>query len=128
MQQQAQQCVDQVNDSGLGKFVNFWSMASPVIGPDRLGSAIEDAGGTTIKYGVYEFFRTTSQTWAPTPFGSLSGVVADSIHTVATDVVLPLSVGSTGLQLIAHAGCDTVARQAAGQMNPLPPGIISGNP
>ncbi|MCU1312111.1 MAG: repeat-associated core domain protein [Candidatus Angelobacter sp.] len=102
------ECIDQFNDSSGGKVVNFMSMASPVIGPDRLGSTIEDVGGTTLKFGVYTFFNTISKTWAPTPFGSLSGVVAGTIETVAKDVVLPVSVGSTGLQIIAHAGCDTV--------------------
>jgi hypothetical protein len=98
-------------------------MASPVIGPDRLGSTIEDVGGTTLKFGVYTFFSTVGKNWTPTPFGSMSGVVAEGIETIAKDVVLPVAVGSTGLQIIAQAGCSTGARQDAGQMNPLPPGI-----
>jgi hypothetical protein len=98
-------------------------MASPVIGPDQLGSTIEDVGGTTLKFGVYTFFSTVSKNWTPSPFGSMSGVVAEGIETIAKDVVLPVAVGSTGLQIIAQAGCNTGARQDAGQMNPLPPGI-----
>jgi hypothetical protein len=128
IKQQTQQCISQFNDTALGKFVNFWSMASPFIGPDRLGSTIEDVGGSALKYGVYTFFSTVGKTWTPTPFGSMSGVVAEGIHTIAKDVVLPVAVGSTGLQILAHAGCNTGARQDAGQMNPLPPGTISGNP
>jgi hypothetical protein len=118
-----QQCLSQFNNSGAGGFVNFFSMASPVIGPNRLGSTIEDVGGTTAKYGVYQFFNTASQTMAGTPFGSMSGIVAEGIETIAKDVVFPVAAGSTGLQIIAHAGCSTVGAQAAGQMNPLPPGI-----
>jgi RHS repeat-associated protein len=118
-----QQCLSQFNNSGGGGFVNFWSMASPLIGPNRLGSTIEDVGGTTAKYGVYQFFNTESQTMAGTPFGSMSGIVAEGIETIAKDVVFPVAAGSTGLQIIAHAGCSTVGAQAAVQMNPLPPGI-----
>ena len=118
-----QQCLSQFNNSGAGGFVNFFSMASPVIGPNRLGSTIEDVGGTTAKYSVYQFFNTASQTMAGTPFGSMSGIVAEGIETIAKDVVFPVAAGSTGLQIIAHAGCSTVGAQAAGQMNPLPPGI-----
>src|SRR5450432_1091518 len=33
------------------------------------------------------------------------------------------TVAATGMDVIAHAGCATVARQNAGQMTPLPPGI-----
>ena len=36
-QQQTQQCISQFNNTAFGKFVNFWSMASPFMGPDRLG-------------------------------------------------------------------------------------------
>jgi hypothetical protein len=123
-----QQCLGQFNNSSFGGAVNFMSMASPFIGPNRLGSAIEDVGGTTLKYGVYQFFNTASGSMAGTPFGSMSGIVAEGIETIAQDAVLPIAVGATGLQLIAHAGCDAAGRQATGQMSPLPPGIISGNP
>jgi hypothetical protein len=123
IKQQTQQCISQFNNTAFGKFVNFWSMASPVIGPDRLGSTIEDVGGTTLKFGVYTFFSTVGKNWTPTPFGSMSSVVAEGIETIAKDVVLPVAVGSTGVQIIAQAGCNTGARQDAGQMNPLPPGI-----
>jgi hypothetical protein len=118
-----QQCLGQFNNSSLGGAVNFMSMTSPVIGPNPLGSTIEDVGGTTLKYGVYQFFNSASQSMAGTPFGSMSGIVAEGIETIAKDVVLPVAVGATGLQVIAHAGCATVGGQAAGQMNPLPPGI-----
>jgi hypothetical protein len=128
IKQQTQQCISQFNNSAFGEFVNFWSMASPLIGPNRLGSTIEDVGGTTLKFGVYQFFNNASQSMAGTPFGSMSGVVAEGIETIAKDVVLPVAVGSTGLQILAQAGCNTGARQDAGQMNALPPGIISGNP
>jgi RHS repeat-associated protein len=117
-----QQCLGQFNNSSLGGAVNFMSMASPVIGPNPLGSTIEDVGGTTLKYGVYQFFNSASQSMAGTPFGSMSGIAAEGIETIAKDV-LPVAVGATGLQVIAHAGCATVGGQAAGQMNPLPPGI-----
>jgi hypothetical protein len=71
---------------------------------------------------VYQFFNSASQSMAGTPFGSMSGIAAEGIETIAKDV-LPVAAGATGLQVIAHAGCATVGGQAAGQMNPLPPGI-----
>ena len=115
------ECIDEFNDMALGKFVNFMSMASPILGPDRLGSTIEDVGGTAVKYAVYKSFVAASKTMVRTPFGSLSGVVAEAIHAVAEDAVLPVAVAATGMQVIAHAGCDSVARQQTGQATYVSP-------
>jgi hypothetical protein len=43
-QQKQQNCLNGFNNSPDGKFYNFFSLASPVIGPDKLQSAIEDFG------------------------------------------------------------------------------------
>jgi hypothetical protein len=115
-QQIKQQCLDQFNNSGLGKAVNFWSLGSPFIGPDRPGSIFEDFGGTTLKIGAYQFFATASKTMGRTPFGSLSGVVAKTT---------PLVAGATGAQIIMHAGCANSALNATGQANtPVNPGYF----
>jgi hypothetical protein len=135
IQQQTQQCISQFNSSAFGKFVNFFSMASPFIGPDRLGSAVEDVGGSAAKYAAFrtlQFLQNAPELiqgpeWAQWS-SVVAGVGAQGLEAVAKDVVLPVAAGSTGLQILAHAGCNTVARQNAGQMNPLPAGIISGNP
>ena len=116
-QQIAKTCIDQFNDTGVGKFVNFWSMASPLIGPDRWGSLKEDVGGSTLKFGAYQFFKGASKTMVRTPFGSMSGFVAETIETVAADVVLPLAVAATGTQVLMHAGCYSSAYNATGQAN-----------
>jgi RHS repeat-associated protein len=64
-----QQCLSQFNNSGAGGFINFWSMASPLIGPNRLGSTIEDVGGvgkTAIMSG-----QTVSSAYFPLPAGEV---------------------------------------------------------
>jgi hypothetical protein len=83
--------------------VNFLSMASPLIGPDRLGSTIEDVGGSTLKFGAYQFFKGASQTMVRTPFGSMSGFVSETIEAVAKDAVFPAAAAATVIQILVHA-------------------------
>ena len=114
-----QACLAQFNNSSFGKVVNFFSLASPFIGPDRLQSAVEDVGGTGLKFAAYSFFKTASSTMVRTPFGSMSGLVAGTIETVAKDVVAPVAAVATGVQVMDHLLC-------AGYSNPsvapyLPP-------
>lgn len=52
-QQKQQDCLNKINNTPDGKFYNFWSLTSPLIGPNKLGSAIEDFGGTGLKYLAY---------------------------------------------------------------------------
>ncbi len=100
-----QNCLDNFNNSGGGAVVNFFSLASPFIGPDRLQSAIEDVGGTGVKFAAYSFFKTASTSMVRTPFGSMSGLVAGTIETVAKDVVAPVAAASTAVQVGVHLGC-----------------------
>jgi RHS repeat-associated protein len=100
-----QNCLDNFNNSGGGAVVNFFSLTSPFIGPDRLQSAIEDVGGTGAKFAAYSFFKTASKTMVRTPFGSMSGLVAGTIETVAKDVVAPVAAVSTAVQVGVHLGC-----------------------
>jgi len=114
-----QACLAQFNNSSFGNVVNFFSLASPFIGPDRLQSAVEDVGGTGLKFAAYSFFKTASSTMVRTPFGSMSGLVAGTIETVAKDVVAPVAAVATGVQVMDHLLC-------AGYSNPsvapyLPP-------
>src|ERR1700740_2586450 len=78
-----QNCLDNFNNSGGVAVVNFFSLASTFIGPDRLNSAIEDVGGTGLNFAAYSFFKTASTSMVRTPFGSMSGLVAGTIETVA---------------------------------------------
>ena len=100
-----QNCLDNFNNSGGGAVVNFFSFASPFIGPDPLNSAIEDVGGTGLKFAAYSFFKTASNTMVRTPFGSMSGLVSGTIETVATKVVVPVASVSTAVQVGVHLGC-----------------------
>lgn len=100
-----QTCLNNFNNTGVGKGVNFFSLASPFIGPDRLGSAVEDIGGTGLKFAAYSFFKTASKSMVRTPFGSMSGLVAGTIETVAKDIVAPAAVLATEVQVGVHAAC-----------------------
>jgi hypothetical protein len=100
-----QTCLNNFNNTGVGKGVNFFSLASPFIGPDKLQSAIEDVGGTGAKFAAYKFFRGASTSMVRTPFGSMSGFVADTVETIAKDVVAPVAVLATEVQVGVHAAC-----------------------
>jgi hypothetical protein len=98
-------CLNKFNQTGVGKFANFWSAASPFLGPNRLGPIKEDAGGTALKYGAYTGLRylENNSTQAITALGS--GVVADIFHFVVADIVAPVAAVSTGVQVGVHSAC-----------------------
>lgn len=116
-QQITQTCINEFNNTRIGKAANFMSMASPFIGPDRLGSTIEDVGGSTAKYGVYKYFQIASQTMPRTPFGSMSGFLSETIEMAAKDIVFPVAVAATGTQILMQGGCFASALNATGQAN-----------
>lgn len=77
----------------------------PGFGPNWQESAAEDLGGGAAKFGIFKYFSTASQTMAGTPFGSMSGVVANGIEGVAETVLAPVAAAATVGQLTVHAGC-----------------------
>ena len=112
-QKQVQQtCLNNFNNTVVGKVTNFFSLASPFIGPDPIQSAIEDVGGTAAKYAAYRGLQYLAN--SPALLGGSnaqfvlavgSGAVAEGIHAVAADVVAPVAAVATGLQLAVHAAC-----------------------
>lgn len=98
-------CLNNFNNTGVGKAVNFFSLATPILGPDRLHSAIEDFGSTGLKFAAYKFFRGASTSMIRTPFGSMSGFVADTIEIVAKDIVAPVLPIAIGVQIGVNAAC-----------------------
>jgi len=98
-------CLNNFNQTGVGKVTNFFSLASPLLGPERLHSTIEDVGGSALKYGAYTGLRylENNSTQVVTALGS--GVVADIMHFAVADVVAPVAAVSTALQVGVHAGC-----------------------
>ena len=117
MQQNSeQQCLNGFNNSWPGKFVNFFSFLSPLWGPNRLGSAKEDVVGPAAKYLAYKTLRFLQNSpelisgpeWAQ--WSSLvAGASAEVTEWAAKDVVLPLSLGATATQFLAHMGCHIAA-------------------
>ncbi len=100
-------CLNQINNTPDGKFYNFFSPLSmiPGIGPDPTASRVEDIGGGLAKFGVYSFFKAASTSMVRTPFGSMSGVVAETIHGVAKFAGTPVMGAAIAGQLSVHAGC-----------------------
>jgi hypothetical protein len=110
--QSYQDCLNGFNKSLGGAAVNFLSLTSPFIGPDPLQSALEDVGGTALKFGVHQGLQATSNSYlsiggstAEFLTGAGAGLAADIIEIAAKDVVLPLAVGATAIQIGAHALC-----------------------
>jgi hypothetical protein len=105
--QKNQTCLDKINSTPDGKFYNFMSPLSmiPGIGPEWKSSIAEDVGGGGAKYVAYTFFDSASRTMVRTPFGSLSGGIARSMHAVVEDIVAPVSAAAMAGQLTVHAGC-----------------------
>lgn len=77
----------------------------PGWGPNWKESAAEDLGGTSAKFAVFKFFQGASQTMVRTPFGSMSGAIADTMEVVAEGVAVPLMAAGTVGQVTVHAGC-----------------------
>ena len=102
-----QKCLNKINSTPDGKFYNFFSPLSviPGIGPDWQGSMAEDLGGSALKLGAYRFFNAASKSMVRTPFGSMSGLVAGSVETVAREALAPVAAAATVGQLTVHAGC-----------------------
>ncbi|WP_263417836.1 RHS repeat domain-containing protein [Terriglobus albidus] len=98
-------CLNKFNQTSVGKVVNFFSLASPLLGPERLHSAIGDVGGSALKYGAYTGLRylENNSTQVITALGS--GLVADIMHYAVADVVAPVAAVSTGVQVGVHAAC-----------------------
>jgi hypothetical protein len=96
---------EQINNTPDGEFHNFFSLASPFIGPDPMQSTIEDVGWTGLKFAAYGFFRSASTNMIRMPFGSMSGLVADTLDTVAKGFIAPVGAAATVGQLTVHGGC-----------------------
>jgi hypothetical protein len=108
-----QQCLNQFNNSTAGKAINFLSPISFLLGPDRLGSAIETFGGGGVKFALVKAGQAAGG--APVsleanPGGVLAGLAADATEAFAEAVALPAVAGAAGLQILAHAGCSTTAQ------------------
>ncbi len=105
-------CINQFNNSFGGKVVNFFSLTSPLIGPDRLSSAFEDVGGGALKYGAFKGLRAMQYSKgllagnsAEVLLAEGSAVLANGAHFLVTDVLAPVAAASTAIQIGAHAYC-----------------------
>ena len=87
-------CLDDFNNSPDGKFYNFMSLASPLIGPDPLGSLGEDTIGPGSKYVALKFFDALG-------YDSL----VEGTKNLVREVVLPVSIAATAAQIAGHVGC-----------------------
>jgi hypothetical protein len=107
-------CLSGFNNSFIGGAVNFLSFASPLLGPDRTQSAIEDVGGTTLKWLAYQGLRSVNamQIVGATDWDMavlielLARDVAFGIQTVAKELVFPVALGATIIQEYTHVYCD----------------------
>jgi len=109
-----QSCINSFNKSALGNVANFLSFASPVIGPDPLGSLVEDIGGTGLKFLAYQGLKSVNALrivgatdWSTAVLVELLAKdAAYGIEFVARDFVLPVALGATIVQEGAHIYCD----------------------
>lgn len=105
--QKNQDCLNKINSTPDGKLYNFLSPLSmiPGWGPNWKESAAEDIGDTGAKLAVYKFFVGASQSMVRTPFGSMSGAVAETMElgaNIATKALMPAAIVG---QVTVHAGC-----------------------
>jgi hypothetical protein len=79
----------------------------PGIGPEWKSSIVEDVGGTSAKFGVYTAFKavSTSANWASTPFGAMSGAVAETLELGGLVFGTAVAPAAAAAQLTVHAGC-----------------------
>jgi hypothetical protein len=131
VQQQTQQCIRQFYNSPAGKAVQFGSPLSLLPGwnstwASNLGEwavAIVGKGGGTFGAGIY---TGTEQVVTINGTTSVASTLETKTHAFLGGLGKLATAGTiaaTGIDAIAHAGCATGARQNAGQMTPLPPGV-----
>lgn len=131
VQQQTQKCIQQFYSSGVGQATQFGSPLSLI--PSWNSNASSNLGewataifgkvGGTFGAGIY---TGTEQIATLNGTTSVASTLEIGTHAFLGGLAKLASFGTlaaTGMDVIAHAGCATVARQNAGQMTPLPPGI-----
>jgi RHS repeat-associated protein len=128
------QCMAGYNGSTAGQTVQFFSPLQmiPGWGQDPPRSVLEFTGGLAAKYGILSTAANAGQPaiqTLSTDGWSLVGPIESSVSWLGGKAlslgkaVMPwVYAGAGGLDLLAHAGCATVARQEAGQMTPTPVG------
>lgn len=129
------QCVQQYQNSLSGKAVNQLSLGAyvPGWGPDPKGSfrelglvlGLKFGGGKLAAAGLNKFnTQTLTSLFNETTIASAAGTgLSELIHGAGIASGIG-TIYATGLDLLAHAGCATVAMQATGQMTPVGPAYI----
>jgi RHS repeat-associated protein len=92
-------CWNSWNNSGAGKVINFFSLASPFIGPDPLVAAALDGTLMAGKYGLYSALPGVATRGF---YGWAAGIAAEY---VVKEIALPLSLGSTAVQVGVYLEC-----------------------
>ncbi len=130
VKQTTQTCLNQFYASNLGKVIQFESLPSLVPGwnpnsgenAQSWAEAILGKGLGTFGAGVYTHTEEIQ---------TLNGIrnVASPLESVTHGILRVFGkaasialVYGTVLDLLAHSGCDSAARQSVGQTTPLPPG------
>jgi hypothetical protein len=105
-QQKNKACLNTINNTPDGKFYNFFSYASPLLGPDAgLLSAEQDGASFAAQRGGQRFLSAAAKNWGRTALGSGSGFVGGVWEAVDGFALTPLAVAATAGQLTVHAGC-----------------------
>jgi len=130
-QQQTQQCIQQFYNSAVGKVVQFGSPLSLLPGwnsnwASNLGEwavAIVGKGGGTFGAGIYTGTEQVATLNGTTSVASTLELGTHGLLGGLGKLATAGTVAATGIDALAHAGCAALARQNAGQMTPLPPGV-----
>jgi hypothetical protein len=128
------QCLAGYNNSAAAKGIQFFSLynlatnfwnALPdwTVLPAAKIALANTASWVSGQIGTTEFLSVTSTSATVIP--SATTAVVDLAETAGKAGAAPAIIAGTGLDVLANAGCATVGRQSAGQMNPLPPGWAS---
>jgi hypothetical protein len=128
--QQTQQCIQQFYGTPVGKAVQAESVPSLFSAWNPNASqnlelwaeAIIGKGGGTFGAGIYTGTEEISTLSGVTNVASTAELGAHALLGALGKLATAATALGTGLDVMAHAGCGTVARQNAGQMTPLPPG------
>lgn len=101
-------CANKFENSPDGKLYNFFSVFSPVLGPDGTAAKNRAAAGLALK-GTQLFVKAGATNLKRTALGWLSGVAFQGSKVIEDAVLFPAVVaGSTG-QLVGHFGCSIAA-------------------
>jgi hypothetical protein len=103
--QQQQDCLKEIYNTPDGKFYDYFSFVSPLIGPDAsLGDAAYEGSKEAAQRGGKRFLKAAAKNWKRTGLGAFSRTASEVLEAV-DQAINPLAWAATVDQVAMYTGC-----------------------